>query len=103
MGSSGSSVFKCGTAGFSRSNGSFRPLFALKNGRTQETPRRDRANTGIGLATDRTGVRFPGVQDPALPAPAALSERVRRPTPAVDWRRSQARASDLALDQPDEP
>src|SRR5512135_3167347 len=30
----GSSVFKCGTAGFSRSNGSFRPLFALKNGRT---------------------------------------------------------------------
>src|SRR5512135_2358969 len=26
----GSSVFKCGTAGFSRSNGSFRPLFALK-------------------------------------------------------------------------
>src|SRR5512135_64938 len=25
----GSSVFKCGTAGFSRSNGSFRPLFAL--------------------------------------------------------------------------
>src|SRR5512135_2280 len=57
--STGSSVFKCGTEGFSRSNGSFRPLFALKNGRTnrprgasdKERPPATTRNTRGGTAT----------------------------------------------------
>src|SRR5512135_746947 len=41
-----------------------------------------------------------------IPRPLGVvdySERLRRPTPAVDRRRSRARATDLALGQPDDP
>ena len=69
----------------------------------QEAPRRDRADTGVGLATDRTGERLPGVQDAARPGPADHPERLRRPAPAVDHRRAGARGTDLAADQPVDP
>ena len=71
--------------------------------RLQETARRDRASTGVGLATDRTGEPLPGVQDPTRPGPAGHSERLRRPTPAVDRRRVGARGADLAVDEPVDP
>ena len=54
----GSSAFKCGTTGFSRSNGSFRPLFALKNGRA--------GRADEGPSGRRTGIRLADRSDLAV-------------------------------------
>ena len=41
-----------------------------------EAARRDRPDSGVGLATDRTGERLPRVQDAARPGPADHAERI---------------------------
>src|SRR5512135_1222496 len=79
----GSSVFKCGTAGFSRSNGSFRPLFALKNGRTDAFVAQVRQDITEALADlDRTLPQNPHVQIlPKAGGWIALSKLEAQPEP----------------------
>jgi hypothetical protein len=82
----GSSAFKCETPGFSRSNGSFRPTFALKSGRAEDFAQGATIAARRGYASNPTGQAgyrvegppyWPGVN--GFPVHRHLDQCVARP------------------------